>query len=119
MRQGIILFAHGSRDPLWRGPIEAVARAISLQAPHVLVACAYLELTAPDLTRCAADLITRGAQQLCVLPMFLGVGKHAREDLPQLIADLRHAHPEVPVMLKRAIGEDDRLLSLIATLALE
>lgn len=118
-RQGIILFAHGSRDPLWRGPVETVARKVSAQAPDALVACAYLELTAPDLPTCAADVIARGATQLSVLPLFLGVGKHAREDLPQLIADLKLAHPEVTVTLKPFIGEDDRLLSLIADLALE
>jgi sirohydrochlorin cobaltochelatase len=116
---GIILFAHGSRDPLWRGPVETVARKVSAQAPGTLVACAYLELTTPDLPTCAADLIARGAKQLSVLPLFLGVGKHAREDLPQLIADLKLAHPEVTVILKPFIGEDDRLLSLIAELALE
>jgi len=118
-RQGIILFAHGSRDPLWRGPVETVARKVSLQAPEALVACAYLELTAPDLPTCAADVIARGATQLNVLPLFLGVGKHAREDLPQLIADLKQTYPEVPITLKPFIGEDDRLLSLIADLALE
>jgi sirohydrochlorin cobaltochelatase len=114
----IILFAHGSRDPLWRGPVETVARKIAARAPNVPVACAYLELCLPDLPTCAADLIAQGAQSLTVLPLFLGVGKHAREDLPGLIADLRQNHPDVLVHQKPFIGEDDRLLDLIADLAL-
>jgi len=45
--RGIILLAHGSRDPLWRAPIEAVAERIRTSAPGTPVLCAYLELCAP------------------------------------------------------------------------
>ena len=48
-RPAIVLFAHGSRDPLWRAPIEAVAERIRTLAPGAAVACAYLEYTEPTL----------------------------------------------------------------------
>ncbi|MDO8386171.1 MAG: CbiX/SirB N-terminal domain-containing protein [Polaromonas sp.] len=117
-RHGIILFAHGSRDPLWHLPIEAVAAAIRARDGDALVGCAYLELSTPDLAQCAMDLIAAGARRLRVFPLFLGVGKHAREDLPQLVAQLRAAHPDVPVELMAAAGEDPRLTSLMAEIAL-
>ena len=116
--RGIVLFAHGSRDPLWCAPIEAVAAQIRACAPEVLVSCAYLELTAPDLPAAAAGLIARGAAAITVVPLFLGVGRHAREDLPQLIAELRRLHPQVQVTLQPAIGEDPRLTALMAQIAL-
>jgi sirohydrochlorin cobaltochelatase len=118
MQRGIILFAHGSRDPLWHRPIEAVAAAIRARDADVLVGCAYLELSTPDLAQCAVDLIAAGARQLRIFPLFLGVGKHAREDLPQLVAQLRAAHPEVAVELMAAAGEDPRLTALMAEIAL-
>ena len=37
---GIILFAHGSRDPLWRMPIEGVAADIRARQPDMAVRCA-------------------------------------------------------------------------------
>ncbi|MEN9471950.1 MAG: hypothetical protein RLZZ495_39, partial [Pseudomonadota bacterium] len=85
----IILFAHGSRDPLWHLPIEAVKTQLAQRAPDTPVACAYLELSTPDLPTAAAQLIEMGADSVSIVPLFLGVGKHAREDLPQLVADLR------------------------------
>ena len=118
-KTGIILFAHGSRDPLWRGPIEDVARRISTKQPQALVGCAYLELTTPDLATCAAGLIAQGASALRIVPMFLGVGKHAREDLPHLVGTLRSRHPQVQIALQASIGEDARLLDLVAELALQ
>ena len=118
MARGIILFAHGSRDPLWRLPIEAVATAIRARDPQALVCCAYLELCEPDLDQAATDLIATGARHLRIFPLFLGVGKHAREDLPVLLAQLRILHPDVPVELMPTAGEDSRLTALMAEIAL-
>jgi len=115
---GTILFAHGSRDPLWRKPIEAVALRITEMAPQVQVRCAYLELTAPDLTTSADELIALGVSHLTVLPLFLGVGKHAREDLPVLVAELQARHPVVAINLRPAIGEDAQMIELMARIAL-
>ena len=115
---GTILFAHGSRDLLWRKPIEAVAARISEMAPQVHVRCAYLELSVPDLATSANELIALGVNQITVLPLFLGVGKHAREDLPVLVQELRLAHPTVEVNLRPAIGEDAQMIDLMARIAL-
>ena len=119
MARGIILFAHGSRDPLWSAPIEAVARRMRETAPAgVAVSCAYLEFTAPRLPQAAARLIAQGALSLTVWPMFLGMGRHAREDLPRLLAALRHAHPGVPITQAATIAEHPAVLDALARAAL-
>ncbi len=118
LRRGIILFAHGSRDPQWHLPIEAVAGAIRARDAEALVGCAYLELSTPDLAQCAMDLISAGARQLRVFPLFLGVGKHAREDLPRLLAQLRASHPDVPIELMAPAGEHPEITALMAAIAL-
>ena len=114
---GIVLFAHGSRDPLWRAPIEAVRERIHSQSPDLAVRCAFLELCAPDLPTTVQDLINQGAATITVVPMFLGTGKHAREDLPQLVQALRAAHPQVVFSVQNAIGEDPRMTALMASIA--
>jgi sirohydrochlorin cobaltochelatase len=115
---GIILFAHGSRDPQWRVPIEAVAASILARQPGTAVRCAYLELCAPSLLQAATELIAVGACQIRVFPIFFGVGKHAREDLPLLIEQIRNAHPGVEVELLPAAGEYAQLTALMADIAL-
>lgn len=115
----IVLFAHGSRDPLWRAPMEAVAARIAAQQPRRPVACAYLELCAPALPEAVAQLVAQGARQVTVVPMFLGTGKHAREDLPVLVQQLRTAHSGVQFSVQTAIGEDPRMTALMAEIACE
>lgn len=119
MNHAIILFSHGSRDPLWRAPVEAVAAHIAARHPDRSVACAYLELCEPTLAEAADQLIGRGATQITVVPMFLGTGKHAREDLPVLMSALRAAHTGVKFAVQTAIGEDPRMTALMADIACE
>jgi sirohydrochlorin cobaltochelatase len=117
--KAIVLFAHGSRDPLWRLPVEAVAARLRAQHPDVPVRCAYLELTVPDLPSAVGELVSLGASQLTIVPMFLGTGRHAREDLPALVESLRQAHPAVTFALQQAVGEDPRVIELLAKIAVE
>ncbi len=117
-RSAIVLFAHGSRDPLWHKPMEAVAERIRAQSADVEVACAYLELSQPDLPDTANRLVANGVNHITIVPMFLGVGRHAREDLPELVVQLKAQHPSVTFHLQAAVGEDARLLDMLARIAL-
>jgi sirohydrochlorin cobaltochelatase len=117
-KQAVILFAHGSRDALWRRPIDAVADQIRTISPDTEVACAYLELTEPDLLSTVERLVQLGILEMRIIPMFLGVGRHAREDLPLLMQDLKAKHPNVTFELRKAIGEEPELTLAMANIAL-
>jgi len=119
MNRAIVLFGHGSRDPSWRAPMDAVAERVRRRQPQVPVACAFLELQAPDLPAAVGDLVALGATHVHVLPMFLGVGKHAREDLPALLESVRARYPGVSIEAGRSVGEREQVLDLLAELALQ
>ena len=114
---GVILFAHGSRDPLWRLPIDAVAERVRAQQPNLPVAVAFLELTAPDLPSTVEVLMKQGVNHLRIVPMFLGVGRHAREDLPDLVQGLTEAYPQMSFELLPAIGDHPAMTALMAEIA--
>jgi len=115
--KGVVLLAHGSRDERWREPIEAVAARVTALDPQARVACAYMELAAPDLRTAAAALIASGAKVVRVVPLFLGMGKHAREDLPLQVEALRQAWPQVDFQLAAIVGEEPELVDLLARIA--
>ena len=118
MKPAIILFAHGSRDPLWHGPIKSIANRIGQKNSTTPVRCAYLELTQPTLHESAAELVQLGCTELQITPLFLGVGKHAREDLPLLVDQLKISFPNIMINCAPSVGEDPRVLDLIADVAL-
>ena len=114
---GVILFAHGSSDPLWRLPIDAVAQRMRGHQPTTPVAVAFLELTEPDLPSTVEALMKQDVTHVRIVPMFLGVGRHAREDLPELVHGLREAYPQMSFELLPAIGEHPAMTALMANIA--
>ncbi len=116
-QRGIILLAHGSRDPLWRLPMETVAQLITERDPQLLVSCAYLELTQPDLESAVIVMASKGLQSVTIVPMFLGLGKHAKEDIPLLMTVLQQQHPGLDFTLQATVGENPRVLSVLAEVA--
>jgi sirohydrochlorin cobaltochelatase len=111
LKSGIVLFAHGSRDPGWSRPFESIAAQLS---GKFLVRVAYLESMQPSLREAVAALAAEGAKSIRVIPVFLGAGGHVKEDLPRLVAAARSAHPGLEIALEKPIGEQQKVLAAIA-----
>ena len=116
--RGVLLFAHGARDPRWAAPFEAVAQRMRAAAPTLRVENAYLEFMAPGLAEAGARLAAAGCTTVDVVPLFLGAGGHVRKDLPDRVARLRVDHPAVAWRLREAIGELDPVIDAMAAAAL-
>lgn len=113
-KSGLILFAHGARDPSWRTPFEAVRQMVQAQLAATPVRLAFLELMTPDLATAVAELAQDGCGEITVVPLFLGQGGHVRRDLPALIAQLQSAHPQLALRAVPTAGEDPVVLAAIA-----
>jgi sirohydrochlorin cobaltochelatase len=118
MSVGLILFAHGARDPRWAEPFERLRERIVRASPSTPVALAYLEIMAPDLDTAAAALCDAGCHAITVVPVFLGQGGHVRKDLPLLLQRATDRHPDCEFRLVGAAGEDDAVLDAIAAYCL-
>ena len=117
MKAGILLFAHGARDPRWAEPFEAVAAQLRALRPQSPVRLAFLEFMAPTLGEAGQALVLEGCARIDVLPLFLGAGGHVRKDVPQLLAALQAAHPAVAFALQPAIGEHPQVIAAMAAAA--
>ncbi len=97
---GLLLFAHGARDPAWARPFER--------------ALAYLEFMSPGIEEAAQALVTAGCSRVHVLPLFLGTGGHVRRDVPPLLDGLRQRHGDaVEWLLHPPLGEHEAVLQAI------
>ena len=119
MKRGLLLFAHGARDPNWALPFEAVVERIRAGAPEVAVALAYLDFMTPSIVEAGDSLAAAGCTRVEVVPLFLGAGGHVRKDLPLLVEHLRQAHPAVQWLLRRTVGEDEAVIAAMAQCALQ
>lgn len=115
--KGIILLAHGSRDPQWTTPFEEVRSTVERRLPNCATALAYLEHSVPDFEVAVDQLIARGATLIEVVPLFLGPGGHVRNDVPQMIERAAARHTQVRFLLKPFIGDARAVLDAIADYA--
>jgi sirohydrochlorin cobaltochelatase len=111
---GLILFAHGARDPRWAEPFERLRQKVLQARPGLDVRLAYLEQMHPNLDSAVDELIRGGCRAIRIAPVFLGQGGHVRQDLPVLVQSASSRHPDARIMLAEAVGESDVVLDAIA-----
>jgi sirohydrochlorin cobaltochelatase len=119
MMRGLILFAHGSRDPRWADTIEALATRCRASEPRLAVRCAYLEFMQPDLKQAVEALRADNVTDLVIVPVFLAAGGHVLRDLPERVLALTHAYPELSLRIEPALGASDRVLQAMADVCLD
>ncbi|HET8871973.1 MAG TPA: CbiX/SirB N-terminal domain-containing protein [Aquabacterium sp.] len=111
---GILLFAHGARDPAWATPFAAAATKLQQRSPSTPVKLAFLEFMTPGILDAGQALAEAGCQEITVVPLFLGAGGHVRKDLPRLLEELTKLHPRVHWKLSPAVGETELLIDALA-----
>ena len=111
--RGIVLFAHGARDPEWARPFEAIRDRVRASRPECPIALGYLEMMTPGLEEAIDSVVAEGASSVTVFPLFMAQGGHLKKDLPRILDAIRAARPHVPICLETAIGEVPEILAAI------
>ena len=112
--RGLVLFAHGSRDPEWARPLEAIRERVRQSRPEYPIELAYLDIMSPTLEEAVGSLVEQGALAVTVFPLFLAQGGHLRLDLPRLLDAIRTKHPHIPIALEPAVGDVPEIREAIA-----
>lgn len=112
--RGIVLFAHGARDPEWARPFEEIRKRVSASRPEYPIALAYLEIHSPTLEEAIQSVVDEGASAVVVFPLFMAQGSHLKQDLPKILEAIRAQYPHVPISLEPALGEMPEILAAIA-----
>ena len=125
-RPGLLLIAHGSRDRRHARAIAALSAAVAGSLPGVAVETGFLSLSEPSVTEAYRRLVrglvdnaeaaendgrAKVPTAIRVVPLFLQAGYHVQHDVPQAVAEARHAVPyNAEVTVAGALGPD-RLLA--------
>jgi sirohydrochlorin cobaltochelatase len=113
VKAGIVLFAHGSRDPEWSRPFERIAGCLRNDTDPPFVAIAYLE-HGPSLMQVLRTVASREISDIRVVPVFLGTGGHIKSDVPRLVDEARREFPALRIALDEPIGERPEVIEAIA-----
>ena len=99
MKRAVLLVDHGSRRAEANEQLEALARHLARRLPERLVRVAHMELAEPDIGAGVEACVDAGAEEIVVIPYFLGPGSHTRRDIPRLVGEAAARHPELRVRI--------------------
>ncbi len=121
-----ILLAHGSRDPQWQAPFEAITALIKQQSEldttagqeAIPVELAYMELCEPRLEKVCEQLANEGYQKINIHPIFFAAGKHLRIDIPKQLIQIENEFG-IQALLHPPIGQHDIVQKAISKVILQ
>lgn len=115
--RAIILFAHGSSNPTWREPFDAIADQVRAQAQDAKVELAFLEIMSPNVHEVVRDCAEQGIHHIRIVPLFFGVGKHVAEDLQGLVEAIRTEFTQIEIEIAPAVGQSEMVREAMANYA--
>ena len=114
----LVLLAHGSPDPDWVRPLEAVRDRARELAPQRTIELAFMDYIAPSLPDVVASLSTAHARIDVVAAFLSPGGNHLKRDIPALVARVAAQHPELELRLvPGALGEAPDVIEALARAA--
>jgi hypothetical protein len=109
--KALILLSHGSRRRESTDEMIRLAEAVAgaEHQPFDRVACAFQQFAAPSFQQALDDIVSEGATEVVVFPLFLAAGSHVLVDVPEMIAAARSAHPGVNITILPHLGQMPQL----------
>lgn len=109
----VVLLGHGSRAAGVAEQMEWIARLLASSLAGMVVRAAHRELCEPSLEQVVKELVEQGHRRIVVVPYFLHLGNHLQHDIPEQLAALERAYPNVQFALAEHLGFDERFVPVL------
>ena len=114
MKTAILLMAHGSRIPEANDAVREIAAMVKEMTDYDIVEVSFREQHKPDIQQGIDACAARGAERVVLMPYFLYMGAHVREDLPAEMAEAQLRYPGMEFIMGRHLGVHWKLAEVVA-----
>lgn len=111
--RGILVVAHGSRAKETEAALALILDMVRAKKPGLPVECAFMEFSDSTVEKGITALAGKGVTEVKVVPYFLFMGVHMKEDIPQIIADCASQFPKITIKMGKHLGVDERLADIL------
>ncbi|MFA5182782.1 MAG: CbiX/SirB N-terminal domain-containing protein [Syntrophales bacterium] len=112
-KEAVILMGHGSRVPGAGEGMEKVAQWLKKKRPGTMIETCYMSELGPHFPEILEKCLRAGADKVIVMPYFLHLGIHLREDIPAMMEMEAKKYPGLTLILGRHLGFDESLADLV------
>jgi sirohydrochlorin ferrochelatase len=110
---GVLILAHGSKRHETERILNSLTAKVKAKTGQTLVHSAYLQFSEQNLEAGVEYLVSKGAINIKVVPMFLFDGVHVTEDIPNELREIQAKHRNVEIRMSEHLGDDDRIADII------
>jgi sirohydrochlorin cobaltochelatase len=119
-KRGIMVVGHGSRLPFNKDTISFQADLLKKKG-YENIAYAFNEFNEPHIETVFEEMVSKGADEIIVLPLFISLGAHLKHDIPGKIRledgmtddTFMQDGRKITVRYAAPIGSDPRLTDII------
>jgi sirohydrochlorin ferrochelatase len=111
--KGILVVAHGSRAKETEAVLEAVLSMTKAKLPETIIECAFMEFSERTIEKGVAALASSGVTEIKIVPYFLFMGIHLKEDIPAMAAKCTVNYPGINITMGEPLGADQRLADIL------
>ncbi|MEG0471589.1 MAG: sirohydrochlorin chelatase [Solibacillus sp.] len=111
--QAVLYVAHGTRVQQGIEEAREFIERIKKQVAIDIQELAFLELAQPTILEGIAKCVWRGATRIAVVPILLLSAQHAKEDIPQLLAQAREQYPHITITVGEPFGIHQKLIDTL------
>ena len=111
--KGILVIAHGSRAKETEATLEAILTMVKSKLPEITMECAFMEFSDRTVEKGVSALLAKGVTEIKVVPYFLFMGIHLKEDIPNMVAECVTSFPGIKITMGEPLGVDERLADIL------
>jgi len=103
-KKAVLIVSHGSRSKDAVAEFHQVVEAVSGRYKTTEVKGAFMELSQPDIPTVVKELSEGGITEIAVIPYFLFMGNHIKQDIPEILEEQKALYPHLNFKFGRPIG---------------
>lgn len=112
-KTAILLMAHGSRVAEANQAAYEIAEMIRASSEFEIVEVAFREMHPPNIQEAIDRCVAQGAARILLMPYFLFVGAHVREDLPAEMTVAQARYPQIEFAMGNHLGAHRKLAEIV------
>lgn len=114
--KAILYIGHGTRSKKGAEEAKTFIQRVMGRVDVPIQEISFLELTEPLIGEGFMRCVERGATEITVVPLFLLVAGHIKQDIPLALFSLEAKYPHIQVNVKDPFGVQGEILDAVAEL---
>ena len=111
--KGVLVIAHGSRATETEAVLDAIVNMVKEKMPETIIEGAFMGMSERTVEKGVAALAAQNITEIKIVPYFLFMGIHLKEDIPNMISELVADNPDIIITMTEPLGADPRLAEIV------